>query len=92
MKMFHRFANFLAMAVVACAALFTVTRDTIVDAARHAVATVKKVFSHGLQLADQTPAVREPSVRLLQAKEFAGRLMKRERPLITTSWRMCPST
>ncbi|RYF27557.1 MAG: hypothetical protein EOO23_07875 [Comamonadaceae bacterium] len=31
-------------------------------------------------------------VRLVQAKAFVLRLAKRERPELTGSWRMCPST
>ena len=38
-------------------------------------------------LTDTTPAVRKA-----QAKAFVQRLAKRERPVVTSSWRMCPST
>lgn len=33
-----------------------------------------------------------PAVRLVQAKAFVMRLVKRERPVVTNAWRMCPST
>lgn len=32
-----------------------------------------------------------PQVRKAQAKAFQYRIEKRERPVITSSWRMCPS-
>jgi len=35
--------------------------------------------------------VRQPAVLLAQAKAFTLRLIKRERPVVTASWRMCPS-
>ncbi|MEO8021084.1 hypothetical protein [Polaromonas sp.] len=34
----------------------------------------------------------QPAVMLVQAKAFVLRLAKRERPEVTGSWRMCPST
>jgi hypothetical protein len=33
-----------------------------------------------------------PAVRQVQAKAFKARIEKRERPVVTNSWRMCPST
>jgi len=35
-----------------------------------------------------TPA----SIRIVQVKAFVQRIAKRERPVVTCSWRMCPST
>lgn len=32
-----------------------------------------------------------PESRLLQASAFLGRLVKRDRPVVSPSWRMCPS-
>lgn len=32
-----------------------------------------------------------PVVNLVQAKAFVQRIMKRERPVMTVGWRMCPS-
>lgn len=33
-----------------------------------------------------------PAVLLVQSKAFVTRLAKRDRPVVTASWRMCPST
>lgn len=45
-----------------------------------------------LQLAATEPTGRMPAlVAMVQAKAFAIRLAKRERPVITSTWRMCPS-
>jgi len=40
---------------------------------------------------DETSGVSKPSVQRVQAKAFVQRLAKRERPVVTSSWRMCPS-
>lgn len=49
-----------------------------------------------LLLAKITPAKPQfliaPRVALLGAIQFLGRLMRRDRPVVSTRWRMCPST
>ena len=91
------FAPFLLLASLAltCAA-FTVDRisagydlgKTLVLAARDRVASV---VDFGLHLFAIEPSGRNPSVRIVQAKAFMQRIVKRERPVVTASWRTCPS-
>jgi hypothetical protein len=35
---------------------------------------------------------RRPAVALRRAKQFVLRIVKRDRPVVTPRWRMCPST
>lgn len=60
--------------------LFLTTRDRVANA-----------IDFGLQLFANEPGGRSPSVRILQAKAFVQRLVKRDRPVVTASWRACPS-
>lgn len=43
-------------------------------------------------VAAQTAAIVAIATPLVQAKAYVTRLAKRERPELTGSWRMCPST
>ncbi len=45
-----------------------------------------------MALAQANPDHSKPAVARERAKAFQGRLVKRDRPVITASWRMCPST
>lgn len=52
-----------------------------------------KAVNTAFQMDKQAQDVRSPAiVALVQAKAFVIRLAKRERPVITSTWRMCPST
>lgn len=63
-------------------AAFTRVKTAICTFAAEAVKTV----------AEQFAAIAQIRVPLLQARAFVTRLAKRERPVLTASWRMCPST
>lgn len=43
-------------------------------------------------IAGPVAGVLVPAVHLVRAKAFVRRLIKRDRPVVTSSWRMCPST
>ena len=85
----------LASLALACAT-FVVDRvsdgyglgKALVLAARNHIAAA---IDFGLHLFANEPGGRSPSVRILQAKAFVQRLVKRERPVVTASWRACPS-
>lgn len=50
-------------------------------------------IAYGFKLAGrEDEGEAKPAVVLVQAKVFVLRLAKRERPVMTSSWRMCPST
>lgn len=50
-----------------------------------------EVVTFGLKLFQAEPTGRNPAVRIVQAKAFVARILKRERPVLTSAWRMCPS-
>jgi hypothetical protein len=92
MKAFSTALAVLALAGAAAIAFAADFLAPVVNIARRAYGTVRDVFLHGFELAAQTATVRQPAILLVQAKAFVLRLAKRERPVVTTSWRMCPST
>lgn len=90
MKIFRSLALIAAVAMVA----FASVADTVVSVARN-------VFDYGANLVMKLVAGPEPTedtetspavVGIVKAKAFVLRLVKRERPQISPSWRMCPST
>ena len=92
MKPFRTFLAVLTLATAAAIAAAANFLEPAVDIARRAFGAVRDVVLHGFELAAQTATVRQPAVLLVQAKAFVLRLIKRERPVVTASWRMCPST
>lgn len=85
--------SFLAIALLACASLavacFHAVADPIVAVCRYA----KDVALNGFKLAGAEPVgVVRPTIQRVRAKAFTARIEKRERPVVTNSWRMCPST
>lgn len=88
--------SLLALAAMACFAM----ASAAVAWARPAVELVvntyraaKKLVLDGFKLAaNGGDGLFRPAVLLVQAKAFVARLAKRERPEVTGSWRMCPST
>lgn len=82
----------LAACAIAVSRAFVVARDEIVAVCSTIKRGASAVLEHGLQLAAQPQLVLRPMVMLERARAFQVRLAKRERPEITGSWRMCPST
>ena len=82
----------MAVALLACASLacagFAVAHAAIASTYQVAKSFVLEGFA---LMADKSPAIAPPVVMLTQAKAFVARLAKRERPVLTASWRMCPS-
>ena len=87
--------SFLAIALLACASLASVAYavvapmvTAVVGFAQH----LKDLVIDGIALVSRAVAeVNRPAVVLVQAKAFVQRLVKRERPVVTSTWRMCPS-
>lgn len=92
--------SYLMAACLALAAVFTACWRTTRDAADQVYLAYRQVkdwlAGHALSACKlATPkdeTAKRPVVRLIQAKAFVLRLAKRERPELTGSWRMCPST
>ena len=69
-----------------------VTCQTV--AAYHRIKAVTCDFAAAAvkSVAERYAAISQIRVPLEQARAFVTRLAKRERPVVTSSWRMCPST
>ena len=92
-----KFFRLVSIALMACASAavsaYRITASYAVGALSGASGWLKAFVSHGLTLA--SPSVQKserPMIWRVQAKAFVMRLTKRERPEVTGSWRMCPST
>jgi hypothetical protein len=92
MKSFRTLFAVIALAAASAIALATDILAPAVTAVRRAAGVFRDFILGALELAHQPAAVRQPAVLLVQAKAFVLRLIKRERPVVTASWRMCPST
>ncbi|MFZ2306831.1 MAG: hypothetical protein WAW73_20350 [Rhodoferax sp.] len=88
-------SSLVSIALLACAALASVavaTYDRAASVAVAAYASVKAFVLDGVALlAGTSDGPKSPVVFLVQAKAFVLRLAKRERPVVTASWRLCPS-
>lgn len=88
-------SRLFSIALLACAAAMTVavyTYDRAVSAVSTAWACAKSFLFDGIKLVAGMPeAPKEPAVLLVKAKAFVQRIVKRERPMVTPGWRMCPS-
>lgn len=81
--------SFFAMALLACASVAVACYEAV------AVGFTKLkawMFDGIAQVAGDTGAMSQPVKHIVQAKAFVLRIAKRERPVVTSSWRMCPST
>lgn len=71
--------------------------STAVNAAAYAYREVRdwlteKAFAFVAGVPRQAEAVKHmQAVPFVQARAFVARLIKRERPVLTSDWRMCPS-
>lgn len=82
-------AMFAAMALVCaveafperCHRAYMAAKGWLISFTLDAVATI----------AGTEPTQERPALRLVQAKAFVQRLVRRDRPQVTNSWRMIPS-
>lgn len=76
----------------AAAALVAAAFSPVVDVFKVGYAACRKLVAYAFELASPAAeAQRKPQVYFVQARAFVARLIKRERPVLTNSWRMCPS-
>lgn len=88
-----RFASLAAIAFLGCMAFAAAAYNTVAPRLIAAARAVKTWALDGFKLAAQVDApLSRPAVVMVQAKAFVLRLAKRERPQLSGSWRMCPST
>ena len=81
----------LAACFAASWRIVTDASDLVVQTYRRAKDLITDTVLHGLALASSQPGGRRPAALLVRAKCFYARLMRRERPVMTDGWRMCPS-
>lgn len=88
-------SSFLAFAVAACLAASSAIVAVAGAVAHAAVAVFHYVERHiaaACSLANPEVSMKHEAKRLMvKAVAFAGTLAKRDRPVLTSSWRMCPS-
>ena len=81
--------SFFAMALLACASVAVACYGAVTVG----FTKLKAWMLDGIALvAGDSGALSQPVKRVMQAKAFMLRIAKRERPVLTASWRMCPST
>lgn len=82
----------VALALAACAlighSVAAVISQPIAAVCRYIGFHVKEACAMASHVAEQKQT--KPSI-LVKAAAFAASLVKRERPVLTASWRMCPS-
>jgi hypothetical protein len=77
-----------AFAVAACSAV----ADRVVSAVYSAGYFLKALVLEAVELAgNKAASLRRAVVWFVWAKAFTLRIAKRQRPMVSSSWRMCPS-
>jgi hypothetical protein len=88
--MLRSLSRFASLALVAAVSLAAHALQTV-----HVAATWLRDWAYsGLENLHQAPAGEissKPTVARVRAHAFVARLVKRERPRVTSQWRMCPS-
>ncbi len=92
MKSTFRLSSLLFAAAALCMAVAHKAYEPIHDVAVAAARFVGRLVFDGLKLAAADPETTKPAVWFVQAKAFMLRILKRERPVLSPTWRMCPST
>lgn len=87
--------SFRSVFVLAVLAGFAIVSSGFAAVRSIAAATyraVKDWMLDGFKLvAGEASDLNPVSIRIVQAKAFVLRIIKRERPVLSSSWRMCPS-
>ncbi len=93
MRSFSRsFRSVLVAAACAVIAAASYAADRVDHYASAVYGSVRNfLFGAVHAVAGPVERMQAPSVRLVQAKAFVLRIAKRERPVVTSAWRMCPS-
>ncbi|MEO8391212.1 hypothetical protein [Polaromonas sp.] len=88
-----RFASFLLSAALLCVAAVAFVAAPVFDLVIATGRAFKNLVLDAFKLAgSQGEGLGRPAVMIIRAKAFILRLVKRERPVISASWRHCPST
>lgn len=83
--------SLIALAFLACTSFAMSVFDRVGSFLSEAYGYAKSLARHAIDvLAPATVEKYLPKIPLAQAKAFMQRIVKRERPVIMGSWRMCP--
>lgn len=89
-RSFRGFLSLLAVCAIAATFAFDVAHQAV-----HAVYAGCRAFKRLIVDSFQALATTQPgkseTVPFVRARAFVLRIAKRERPVVTASWRMCPS-
>lgn len=84
--------NFLAIALLACASLALACFHAVANPVIASCRRFKDVVLYGFKLAEIEPIEKPRQAKLrVRAKSYVASIMKRQRPVVTSSWRMCSS-
>lgn len=88
------FSRFFMLAVAGCLAFASIAYNAVASPMVAIARALKGWTLDGLKLAagSDGEGFARPQVLFVQARAFVLRLAKRERPQLSGSWRMCPST
>lgn len=79
--------------VTACAGWMGSAASYVADVVVSTARAFKNIVLDGFKMAANDKADKERSVLpFVQARSFVARLIKRDRPVKSTEWSMCPST
>lgn len=88
--------SLFAWAAMACLAMASAAASVVRPVVETVVATARALKNWALDgfklAAADAEDLKTPAVWFVQAKAFVLRLAKRQRPEVSSSWRMCPST
>ena len=88
-----RFFGALLATVALCFAAFTFVVRPAVELVLVTARAFKNLVLDGFKLAANAAADNQRSeLPFVQARSFVARLIKRDRPVKSTDWSMCPST
>lgn len=87
----NRFVSLVAAAAMAAAAFTSDVAHAVVSVVSHAWNRFTSWLEPSAADRIKSPAQTRPCVALVAARSFLVRLMRRERPIVTPLWRMCPS-
>lgn len=83
-----RLGSLVAAIAVAAIALVDFTRDAVVSCVQAMKALALRFVD---AIAPAADTLHRPRIAFVQAKAFMQRIIKRERPVMFSTWRMCPS-
>jgi len=81
------FLGFISLALACAVAAFAHVAETAYATCR----AIKNLFVDNFPSLATTNPPKADAVPKLQARQYRQRIEKRERPVVTSAWRMCPS-